>query len=318
MNIADKVYVAFDYRLTLDSGEEVDSSSEGQPLGFISGLGQIIPGLEKAMMGKTVGDSLKISVEPEEAYGQVNPELFRDVPRNQFPGDIDLQPGMTFSLRCSIPTTDGGFQDIPCICSVPNTYTRDTGWPAVIALHGHGSNAAAFHHLWKPVTDSLGFVLVTPQGDCPTEAGIGWGWSAASERIVRTCLDSAGGRVNLDPRRMYLVGFSGGGMGACYIGFRHALAFRGVGILGAAPDADLLQEAEASIRTKTSQSEFRVYIGHGEFETGLSERAAQAATQLEQLGVSVKHTVYPGIGHSLPRPMEHELRRVLFYLDGGS
>ncbi|MBU4427567.1 MAG: FKBP-type peptidyl-prolyl cis-trans isomerase, partial [Proteobacteria bacterium] len=96
MNIADKLYVAFDYKLTLDSGEKVDSSSEGQPLGIITGSGQIIPGLEKAMMGRTVGDSLKINFEPEEAYGQVNPELYQDVPRNQFPGDMELQPGMTF------------------------------------------------------------------------------------------------------------------------------------------------------------------------------------------------------------------------------
>ncbi|MFV9646793.1 MAG: FKBP-type peptidyl-prolyl cis-trans isomerase, partial [Desulfobacterales bacterium] len=87
MNIADKLYVAFDYKLTLDSGQEVDRSSEGQPLGIITGSGQVIPGLEKAIMGMTDGDNLKISFEPEEAYGQVNPELFQDVPRNQFPGD---------------------------------------------------------------------------------------------------------------------------------------------------------------------------------------------------------------------------------------
>ena len=99
MDIADKLYVAFDYKLTLDSGEKVDSSSEGQPLGIITGSGQIIPGLEKAMMGRTVGDSLKISFEPEEAYGQVNPELYQDVPRNQFPGDMELQPGMTFQAQ---------------------------------------------------------------------------------------------------------------------------------------------------------------------------------------------------------------------------
>ena len=99
MNIADKLYVAFDYKLTLDSGEEIDSSSEGQPLGFITGSGQIIPGLEKAMMGMKVGDSLKISVEPEDAYGQVNPELFQDIPKNKFPGEIELQPGMTFQAQ---------------------------------------------------------------------------------------------------------------------------------------------------------------------------------------------------------------------------
>jgi len=99
MNIADKLHVAFDYKLTLDSGKEIDSSPEGQPLGFVTGSGQIIPGLEKAMMGMAVGDSLKISVESGDAYGQVNPELFKDVPRNQFPADIELQPGMTFQSQ---------------------------------------------------------------------------------------------------------------------------------------------------------------------------------------------------------------------------
>ena len=99
MDIKQKVYVAFDYLLTLDSGEEVDKSPEGKPLGFITGAGQIIPGLEKEMMGMSVGDSVKISVEPENAYGMVNPELFQDVQKSQFPPDIEVKPGMTFQSQ---------------------------------------------------------------------------------------------------------------------------------------------------------------------------------------------------------------------------
>ena len=45
MNIVDKVYVEFNYKLTLDSGEEVDRSPDDQPVGFIIGSGQLIPGL---------------------------------------------------------------------------------------------------------------------------------------------------------------------------------------------------------------------------------------------------------------------------------
>ena len=99
MNIGDKVYVAFDYRLTLDSGEEVDKSADNQPLGFITGSGQIIPGLEKAMMGMTVGDRSNISVSPEDAYGHVNPELIGDVPRSHFPGGMELKPEMMFQSQ---------------------------------------------------------------------------------------------------------------------------------------------------------------------------------------------------------------------------
>jgi FKBP-type peptidyl-prolyl cis-trans isomerase SlyD len=96
MNISEKVFVAFDYRLTLDSGEEIDKSPEGQPLGFITGSGQIIPGLEEKMMGMAVGNRAKISVEPENAYGLVNPDLLQEIRRDQFPDDIDIKPGMTF------------------------------------------------------------------------------------------------------------------------------------------------------------------------------------------------------------------------------
>jgi len=99
MNIIDNVYVAFDYKLTLDSGEEVDSSPDNQPFSFITGSGQIIPGLEKGMMGMTVGDKSKISVEPKDAYGHVNPELIGDIPRSHFPGEMELKPGMIFQSQ---------------------------------------------------------------------------------------------------------------------------------------------------------------------------------------------------------------------------
>jgi FKBP-type peptidyl-prolyl cis-trans isomerase SlyD len=99
MNIKENVFVSFDYKLTLDSGEEVDKSPSGEPLGFITGSGQIIPGLEKEMMGMSAGDSVNISVEPEEAYGMVNPELFQEVKREQFPADMEIKPGMTFQSQ---------------------------------------------------------------------------------------------------------------------------------------------------------------------------------------------------------------------------
>lgn len=96
MQIAEKSYVALDYYLTLDSGEEIDRSPEGQPLAFIVGSGQVIPGLEKKLIGRENGDSLEISVEPEEAYGLVNKDLLQEIPRDRFPQDIELEPGMTF------------------------------------------------------------------------------------------------------------------------------------------------------------------------------------------------------------------------------
>lgn len=99
MKIADNHFVAIDYRLTLDSGEEFDRSAEGAPLRFVTGTGSIIPGLESALAGKSAGDSFKVSIEPEEAYGPVQNELLQAIPRERFPADVDITPGMAFHAR---------------------------------------------------------------------------------------------------------------------------------------------------------------------------------------------------------------------------
>ena len=99
MQIDDKVFVAIDYKLTLASGEEVDSSPEGQPFGFITGSGQVISGLENQLMGKEAGHQSKITVEPEEGYGEVNDKLFQEVPRDQLPADCEVEAGMTFQAQ---------------------------------------------------------------------------------------------------------------------------------------------------------------------------------------------------------------------------
>ena len=99
MQIDDKSYVAIDYTLTLASGEEVDSSPEGQPFGFITGSGQVISGLENHLMGKAAGDQSKIVVEPEDGYGAVNENMFQEISREQFPEDTEIEPGMTFQAQ---------------------------------------------------------------------------------------------------------------------------------------------------------------------------------------------------------------------------
>ncbi len=97
IKIAAKSYVSLEYRLSLESGEEIESSeAAGEPLGFIAGADQVIPGLEKALMGMAVGDSSKIVVAPEDAYGDSDPELIQEVPKEAFPDDADIAPGMSF------------------------------------------------------------------------------------------------------------------------------------------------------------------------------------------------------------------------------
>ena len=106
MQIAENAVVAIDYTLRNDEGEILDSSEGAQPLAYLHGVGNIIPGLEQALVGKSAGDELEVSIEPEDAYGEYSVELVATLSRSMFEGVDELQVGMQF--HASAP--DGGMQ----------------------------------------------------------------------------------------------------------------------------------------------------------------------------------------------------------------
>ena len=106
MLIANQHVVAIDYTLSNDAGEVIDSSQGTEPLVYLHGAGNIIAGLENALSGKTVGDELDVSIEPEDAYGEYSAELITNVGREMFEGVDQLEVGMQF--HASAP--DGGMQ----------------------------------------------------------------------------------------------------------------------------------------------------------------------------------------------------------------
>lgn len=99
MQIAQDSVALIDYTLTNDAGDVIDSSKGGEPMAYLHGHSNIIPGLEKALAGKVVGDSLKVSVEPAEGYGELNPALLETVPRNVFQGVDNIEVGMQFQAQ---------------------------------------------------------------------------------------------------------------------------------------------------------------------------------------------------------------------------
>jgi FKBP-type peptidyl-prolyl cis-trans isomerase SlyD len=100
MLIAPEKVVLIHYTLKNDSGETLDSSSGGDPLAYLHGQGNLIPGLEKALEGKQAGDKLSVSVGPGDGYGQRDDKLVQQVPRRQF-GGANVQPGMQFHAQTS-------------------------------------------------------------------------------------------------------------------------------------------------------------------------------------------------------------------------
>ena len=96
MEVADQHVVRIHYTLTDDTGDVLDSSSGGEPLTYLHGSGSIIPGLERELSGKRVGDTLNVRVEPADGYGEHREELVQAVPKSAFEGMEKIEPGMRF------------------------------------------------------------------------------------------------------------------------------------------------------------------------------------------------------------------------------
>lgn len=85
-----------EYALKDDEGTLIDQSQPGQPLAYLHGHKNIIPGLESALDGKEAGDQVEVRVAPENGYGEPNPALEQVVPRDRFQGVESLEVGMQF------------------------------------------------------------------------------------------------------------------------------------------------------------------------------------------------------------------------------
>ena len=96
MQVTKYKVVSIDYRLTDDNDQIIDSSQSAGPLKYLHGEGNIIPGLESALEGKSLGDQIQVSIDPADAYGERIEELRRVVSREEFGGTQNLEVGMKF------------------------------------------------------------------------------------------------------------------------------------------------------------------------------------------------------------------------------
>ncbi len=96
--VADGVVVLCQYTLKAADGEVLDASEPGDPLVYLHGASNIVPGLERELTGKAVGDNVQVVVAPEDGYGEASGEAQR-VERSEFPDDADLEVGMHFVVQ---------------------------------------------------------------------------------------------------------------------------------------------------------------------------------------------------------------------------
>jgi FKBP-type peptidyl-prolyl cis-trans isomerase SlyD len=149
-----------DYTVKDDEGNLIDTSAGQDPLAFILGMGNIIPGLERAFIGKKKGDSFQVRVKPDEGYGERDEALVEVVPRTQFSGIKDLRPGMQLQAQ-----TDDEVMVVTVVKLTEKEVTVDANHPlagktlnfdvAVVDVrtatqeelaHGHVHGVGGHHH----------------------------------------------------------------------------------------------------------------------------------------------------------------------------
>ncbi len=109
--IAENIVVTLAYELTVD-GKVIDSSEDGEPIVFLQGAGQVIPGLEKALVGMKSGESKKVVISAADGYGEKDEDAVVEVPREEFPSDFPLAIGLEISVQTNEESDDDEVDEV--------------------------------------------------------------------------------------------------------------------------------------------------------------------------------------------------------------
>ena len=160
MQIAADSVVLIHYTLKDDAGKVIDSSDGGEPLAYIQGHGNLVPGLEKALEGKKDGDAVAVTLAPADGYGTRNDALVQRVPKRSLQGSGEIRKGMQFQAQ-----TDEGLRVFTVTAVVGDMVSLDGNHPLadqtlhfdvqIVGVraataeeleHGHVHGAGGHHH----------------------------------------------------------------------------------------------------------------------------------------------------------------------------
>ena len=125
MQVSEQKVVTMNYEVADDQGQLIDRSEEGDPLAYIHGNGQLIPGLETALEGRGKGDKVAVDVPPEQGYGERDEEGVQTVARNQFDDSVEIEVGMQFEAQ----DDDEEHQIVTVVAVDGENITLDTNHP---------------------------------------------------------------------------------------------------------------------------------------------------------------------------------------------
>jgi len=122
--VQDNLVVTLDYKLIVED-EVLESTEDGEPILFIQGIGQIIPGLENALYGMEVGDQKTVVIQPEDAYGEYDPESLQEAKKEEFSEEVPLDVGTFLDLE----DDEGDVLSAQVIAAEEDTVTLDFNHP---------------------------------------------------------------------------------------------------------------------------------------------------------------------------------------------
>jgi len=135
LNITDNTVVSINYTLKGDSGEVIDTSEGREPLQFLFGAGMIIPGLENELAGKAAGEKFKVSVDPEQGYGERSEDMIQKVPA----ADLSHLEGLAVGAAVQAQSSDGQTVNLVVTEMTDSEITLDGNHPlAGATLHFEG------------------------------------------------------------------------------------------------------------------------------------------------------------------------------------
>lgn len=160
MIVAQDAVVLINYTLKNDAGEVLDKSEAGEPLAYLHGRGNLIPGLEKQIEGKQAGDKLNVSIAPADGYGEHSDDLIQRIPRRSLQGVGNVKVGMQLHAQ-----TEQGVQTFTVTQLIGDMVTIDGNHPLAGQTlhfdvevaevreateeelsHGHVHGAGGHHH----------------------------------------------------------------------------------------------------------------------------------------------------------------------------
>ncbi|MBS1490838.1 MAG: peptidylprolyl isomerase [Bacteroidetes bacterium] len=156
MQISKHKVASIHYTLTDNSGKVLDSSEGRDPLIYIQGIGNLIPGMEEGLEGKQKGDKLNLKVSPEKGYGAKDPNMVQRVPRSAF-GNAEVKKGMQFHTDHGqvVTVTEVGLSEVTVDANHPLAGVELNFAVEVVSVreatpeeldHGHVHGPGGHHH----------------------------------------------------------------------------------------------------------------------------------------------------------------------------